>query len=464
MYSLTDIVTGTGGALDSQFAGPANLILRDVVIDSRQAGPGSLFVALPGAIADGHQFIADAVGRGALAVLARSDWQPAEAPPPGVAVVRVADTLQGLQALATWWRGRFPALRVVGITGSIGKTSTKEYTAAVLATHFRVHRSEGNLNSETGLPLSVLGLLPEHEVAVFEMGGGARMGELTDLAAIAQPQVGVITNVSHSHLANMGTLENLAHHKGELVRALPASGVAVLNYDDEWVRGMAAESPAPVITYGLDPAADVWANEIESQGLHGIHFTLHYQGEAWRLRLRLLGLHSVHTALRAAAAALALGMNWKDIVVGLQTGEAQQLRLLVSNAVNGATIIDDSYNANPASTLAALNLLVEMPQPRVAVLGDMLELGTYEREGHIKVARRAIEVVDRLVVVGPLGRIIGEEALRCGMAPDQVFFADNNAQAVAHLRAILTPGAYVLVKGSHGLHMEEIVDELRAPA
>jgi UDP-N-acetylmuramoyl-tripeptide--D-alanyl-D-alanine ligase len=151
-------------------------------------------------------------------------------------------------------------------------------------------------------------------------------------------------------------------------------------------------------------------------------------------------------------------------VIGLQTGEAQQLRLLVANAINGATIIDDSYNANPASTLAALNLLMEMPQPRVAVLGDMLELGAYEQEGHIKVARRAIEVVGQLIVVGPLGRIIGEEALRCGMTPEQVFFADTNVQAAAHLREILTPGAYVLVKGSHGMHMEEIVDELRAPA
>ena len=463
MYTLDDIVIGTGGTLDPEYAGVAGGVLREVGIDSRAAGPGSLFVALAGTVSDGHDFIASAVSRGAQAVLVRSDWQPAAPLGSGVAVVRVSDTLRGLQALATWWRSRFPALKVIGITGSIGKTSTKEYLAAVLGECYTVLRSEGNLNSETGLPLSVLRLRAEHEVAVFEMGGGTRMGELSDLAAIAQPQIGVITNVSHSHLASMGTLENLAYHKAELVRALPADGVAVLNYDDERVRAMAAQSPARVLTYGLDPAADIWAGDIESQGLKGVLCTFHYGKEALHLRLPLLGVHSVHTALRAAAAAEAVGMNWKDIVIGLQKGDRQQLRLLVVQGINETTLLDDSYNANPASTLAALNLLHEMPAPRVAVLGDMLELGAYEEEGHIKVARRAIEVVDRLLVVGPLGRIIGEEALRCGMKPEAVAFAQTNSQAIDLLRRTLTPGTFVLVKGSHGMHMEEIVEELRVP-
>ncbi len=463
MYTLDDILIGTGGTLDPEYPGAAGLVLREVGIDSRAAGPGSLFVALAGTVSDGHRYIADALGHGAQAVLVRSDWQPAAPLGPGVAVVRVADTLRGLQALATWWRGRFPALKAIGITGSIGKTSTKEYLAAVLGECYTVLRSEGNLNSETGLPLSVLRLRAEHEVAVFEMGGGARMGELSDLAAIAQPQIGVITNVSHSHLASMGTLENLAYHKAELVRALPADGVAVLNYDDELVRAMAAQSPARVRTYGLDPASDIWADGIESQGLKGVLCTLHRGDEALHLRLPLLGVHSVHTALRAAAAAEAVGMNWKDLVIGLQKGDRQQLRLLVVQGINETTLIDDSYNANPASTLAALNLLREMPAPRVAVLGDMLELGAYEEEGHIKVARRAIEVVDRLLVVGPLGRTIGEEALRCGMKPEAVSFAQTNDQAIDLLRRTLTPGTFVLVKGSHGMHMEEIVEELRVP-
>jgi UDP-N-acetylmuramoyl-tripeptide--D-alanyl-D-alanine ligase len=460
MYTITDILTGTGGTLDPSSPG-ADQSFSEVVIDSRQATPGSLFVALQGLEHDGHAFIMDALGHGARGLLVRADWQPAIAVGPGVAVIRVPDTLQALQEWARHWRSRF-SVRVVGITGSIGKTSTKEVAAAVLARRFTVLKSPGNLNSQTGLPLSVLKLTPDIQVAVFEMAGGEWMGEITRLAEIAQPEIGVITNVSHSHLANMGTMERLAEHKAELVRALPAQSTAILNADDPYAAAMRAFAPGRVMTYGLDPGADMWADEIDSRGLAGVQFTLHTGAERLRIRLPLLGAHSVHTALRAASIAVALGMNWKDILEGLQTLDQQQLRLIVVPGVNSTTIIDDSYNASPASSLAALNLLNEMPAPHVAVLGDMLELGDYEREGHIKVALRAAEVVEQLVVVGALGRIIGEEALAAGMSPDRVFFAATNAQAVDYLRRALTPGSHVLVKGSHGVHMEEVVEGLRA--
>ncbi len=461
MYTLADILTGTGGALDPEGAVPLDTIFTDVTIDSRQATPSSLFVALQGLAQDGHEFVMDALGHGARGLLVRDSWQAPLPTGPGVAVIRVADTLAALQAWARYWRGRFP-VRVVGITGSIGKTSTKEVTAAVLARRFQVLKSPGNLNSQTGLPLSVLRLAPETQVAVFELGGGEWMGEITRLTEIAQPEIGVITNVSHSHLANMGTMERLAEHKSELIRALAPTSTAILNADDPYVIAMRAVAPGRVLTYGLDPSADLWADEIESQGLNGVQFTLHTGAEDSRIRLPLLGAHSVHTALRAASVAVALGMNWGDILRGLQMLDQQQLRLLVVPGVNQSTLIDDSYNANPASSLAALNLLNEMPGTHVAVLGDMLELGEYEREGHVKVALRAVEVVERLVVVGPLGRIIGEEALAAGMGPDRVFFAATNAQAVDHLRRVLTAGSYVLIKGSHGVHMEDVVEGLRA--
>jgi len=433
-----------------------------VVIDSRQATPGSVFVALRGEVHDGHAFVMDALGHGARGLLVARTWAPPVPLGPGIAVIRVDDPLRALQDWARHWRSRF-ATRVIGITGSIGKTSTKEVTAAVLARRYTVLKSPGNLNSQTGLPLSVLKLSAETQVAVFEMAGGEWMGEITRLAEIAQPEIGVITNVSYSHLANMGTMERLAEHKAELVRALPAQSTAVLNTDDPYVIAMRAVAPGRVFTYGLDPGADLWADEIESRGLAGVQFTLHTGSERLRIRLPLLGAHSVHTALRAAGVAVALGMNWRDILEGLQTLDQQQLRLIVVPGVNNTTIIDDSYNANPASSLAALNLLSEMPGAHVAVLGDMLELGEYAREGHVKVALRAVDVVDHLVVVGQLGRIIGEEALAAGMDRDQVFFAATNAQAVDHLRRVLTPDSYVLIKGSHGVHMEEIVEGLRAP-
>jgi UDP-N-acetylmuramoyl-tripeptide--D-alanyl-D-alanine ligase len=441
-------------------------VLREVVIDSRTAGPGTLFVALPGQVYDGHEFVVDAVGHGAQAALVRTDWQPPGPLGAGVALIRVPDTLRGLQALATWWRSRFPALKVIGITGSIGKTSTKEYTGAVLATAMQVFRSEGNYNSETGLPLSVLRLQPQHEVAVFEMGGGSRMGELSDLAAIAQPQVGVITNVSHSHLASMGTLDNLAFHKGELVRALPPAphGVAVLNYDDERVRAMAATTPARVITYGLNPAADLWADEIESRGLSGVQFTLHRAEEAMRLRLPLLGVHSVHTALRAAAACEAVGMNWKDIVVGLQTGEAQQLRLLVAAGINGTTIIDDSYNANPASMAAALQTLKMLCQEgrAVAVLGDMLELGTGTEEAHRELGRLAATCVERLYVLGEMAQEVARGAAEGGLPAAGIVVAKDHEEISAELIGWLKDGDCVLFKGSRGMRMERVAQSVRA--
>lgn len=461
MFTLADILTGTGGALDPTSEVGAETTFAEAIIDSRQATPGSVFVALQGQAQDGHAFVMDALGHGARGLLVRADWQPPAPLGPGIAVVRVADTLPALQAWAQAWRGRFP-VRVVGITGSIGKTSSKEVAAAVLARRFNVLKSPGNLNSQTGLPLSVLRLQPDTQVAVFEMAGGEWMGEITRLAEIARPEIGVITNVSHSHLANMGTMDRLAEHKAELIRALPPQSTAILNADDPYASAMRPLAPDRVIMYGLDPAADLWADEIDSRGLAGVQFTLHTGAEKLRIRLPLLGAHSVHTALRAAAVAVALGMNWRDILEGLQTLDQQQLRLIVVPGVNQTTIIDDSYNASPASSLAALNLLDELPEPHVAVLGDMLELGEYEHEGHLKVALRAAQVADELVVVGMLGRIIGEEALAAGMDRDRVFFAATNAQAVDHLRRVLTPGSHVLIKGSHGVHMEEIVEGLRA--
>ncbi|HEX8220280.1 MAG TPA: cyanophycin synthetase, partial [Chloroflexia bacterium] len=237
---------------------------------------------------------------------------------------------------------------------------------------------------------------------------------------------------------------------------------AVLNGDDPLVRGMSEVASARVLLYGLDPQWDIYATDIEGQGLQGVHFTLHVKatGDRWRIRLPLLGRHSVHTALAAAGAAHAAGMDWDSIIMALQRLDAQ-VRLLVVPGYNGSTLIDDSYNASPDSTMAALNLLEEMPGQRVAVLGDMLELGSYEREGHLKVARRAAGVAHRLVVVGSLGRLIGEEALRSGMPQDRVFFAADNEQVAVYLKRVLKAGDYVLVKGSRGLKMEQIVDALK---
>jgi len=463
MLTLDDILQGTGGRLDApaDVTAMRGLTFTRVVTDSRGSLDGALFVALRGERVDGHSFVLDAAGHGAAGALVREDWQPPEALPPDVALIRVGDPLQALQRLAAYHRGRYD-VQVVGVTGSVGKTSTKEVIASVLSNCFSTLKSVGNLNNEIGLPLTLLGLTPEHEKAVLEMGAGYALGELTLLCDIARPEIAVVTNVGPVHLERMGTIERIALNKSELVRALPESGTAVLNGDDPLVLAMRGVTRAKVITYGLSEDCDIWADSIESHGLSGVHFTLKAGcgGEQWRVRLPLMGRHSVYTALAAAGAAHAAGMAWDQIISALQS-LAAQVRLLITPGYNGSTLIDDSYNAAPASTIAALNLLAEMPGRRIAVLGDMLELGSYEREGHLKVAERAAQVSERLVVVGKLGRLIGEESLRRGMVPECVFFAADNVQVIEYLRSILRPGDHVLIKGSRGLRMDEIANALK---
>ncbi|MDQ6694624.1 MAG: UDP-N-acetylmuramoyl-tripeptide--D-alanyl-D-alanine ligase [Chloroflexota bacterium] len=464
MFTLEDILEGTQGRLD-EAAGALTMTglgFTHVAIDSRGDLSGALFVALPGERVDGHSFVLDAAGHGALGALVRSDWQ---APPSlawSVALVRVDDPLVALQRLAAWWRARHN-LQVIGITGSVGKTSTKEVLASVLSSRYRTLKSEGNLNNEIGLPVTLLNLNDLHEKAVLEMGAGYELGELTMLCEWARPEIAVVTAVMPVHLERMGTIERIALNKSELPRSLPANGTAVLNADNPYVKAMIAVTCARVFLYGIEESYDLCASDIEGHGLQGVHFTMHERegGRSWRVKLPLLGRHSVHTALAAAGAAYAAGMDWESIVHALQRLDAQ-VRLIVVPGHNGSTLIDDSYNASPDSTLAALNLLEEMPGERIAVLGDMLELGSYEHEGHAKVARRAAVMAHRLVVVGSLGRLIGVEALRSGMAPEKVFFAADNEQVVEYLRRVLKPGAHVLVKGSRGLHMEQIVDALKA--
>ncbi len=468
MLTLADLIEGLSGRRPRDAAQP----LRYFVIDSREVGPGDVFVAFRGEKTDGHFYVTDAFGRGAVAAIVEQEL-PIEALHIDLrsdvtqrsvkqwtlpVVIRVDQALIALQALAKWWRSRLTKLRVIGITGSVGKSSTKELSAAVLQRDFVVLKNEGNLNNEIGLPLTLLQLEPKHERAVLEMGMYAP-GEIARLADLSQPVVGVITLVGPVHLERLRSIEAIAEAKAELVQALPPDGVAILNYDDAWVLAMREKTRAQVVTYGLDPQADLWADEIVSEGLEGIHFTLHYGDEAFHVQVPLLGRHSVHTALRATAVGLAEGMSWDHILEGLQDRRAQ-LRLVAVPGPNGSMILDDSYNASPASMIAALNLLAELNGRKIAVLGDMLELGSYEDEGHRMVGLRAIDASDILVTVGALGRTIALEALKNDMPHDRVKVCETNEEATEYLNSIVQPGDMILIKGSRGLHMEDIVNAL----
>ncbi len=451
----------------------ASLLISEAAIDSRQVIPAGMFVALKGERVDGHDYVEQAFAKGAHLALVQRDLDfncpvidlrkgslgPQMTIPVPPFVLRVEDTLKALQDIARYWRRKHD-LHVIGITGSVGKSTTKELIAEVLSQRYRVLKNPGNLNNEIGLPLTLLHLSPGHQVAVLEMGFYIP-GEITFLCDLALPQIGVITNVGTVHAERAGSQEIIAKGKAELVRALPPApdGIAILNYDDPWVQPMAEQTRANVFYYGLDPRADLWADNIESLGLKGITFQMHFQNEVLHVRIPLIGRHSVHTALRAAAVGVVEGMTWSEIMAGLRHSHTQ-LRLVVVNTINGALLVDDSYNSSPESTLAALNLLEEIDGRKVAVLGDMLELGPYEAEGHEIVGRRAAEVANLLVTVGDLGKKIGEAARGSGLTDDAIINCDTVPQAIEKLQKLLVQGDVALIKGSHGLRMDRIAAAL----
>jgi UDP-N-acetylmuramoyl-tripeptide--D-alanyl-D-alanine ligase len=445
--------------------------LAAVVMDSREAVPGSLFVAHRGERVDGHDYVAHAFAQGAVAALVekevagefitldlRGDAVPEPAALTTPLCLLVEDTIAALQTTALAWRNQFE-VEVVGVTGSVGKTSTKDLIHNVLSTSYHTFKSPGNRNSVLGLPLALFELRPYHQMAVLEMAMYTP-GEIARLCQLTQPQIGVVTLIGPVHLERAGSMEAILAAKQELVEALPADGVAILNRDDERVMSMAAHTQARIFTYGLDARADLWADNIHSMGLDGVRFTLHYRDEALSVHVPLLGRHSVHTALRAAAVGLVKGLGWQEIVKGLRHLSATQLRLVAVPGPAGSIIIDDTYNSSPDSALAALNLLADLDGRRVAVLGDMLELGRVEEESHRLVGRRAADVADLLVTVGQRATWIAEEALKVGMRPTMVHTIAEVETAIPALESLIRPQDMVLIKASWGMRLDRIVAAL----
>ena len=404
--------------------------------------------------------MADAVRAGASVVIVE---RPVDLPNGAdVALVQVADPLVALQELAAWWRAR-SSVRVVGITGSTGKTIAKEIVADVLARTLRVLRNEGNLNSETGLPMTLLRLEPAHQAAVLEMSMYAE-GEIARLAELARPEVGVVLAVHPTHLERAGSLEAIARAKAELPAALPADGLAVLNADDSRVAAMRDITPATVRTFGLGLEADVRATDIESHGVRGTSFTLEAPWGRRRLRSATPGRHLVPHALAAATVADHLGVPPDEVEAALAAGSHADHRMAVVEATAGATVIDDTYNASPVSVAAALDFLGESPlgpgRARYAVLGDMLELGPDEERLHREIGAAAASVADALVTVGERGRWIAEGARAAGLR--RVTDVRDAEEAVLAVERDLAPGVgdILLVKGSRGIELDRLVAAL----
>lgn len=436
----------------------SDLTFTSITNDSRQAQPGSLFLAIEAA-RDGHEYIADARARGAIGVLARraislDEWLP-PAERADFAYVVVPDPIAALQRVARAHREQLSEVGVIGITGSVGKTSTKEAIAQVLRRRLRVLANPGNLNNEIGLPITLLDLTPAHDRAVLEMGA-YQVGEIAALCELARPEVGVVTMVGPTHLESFGSMDAIERGKGELVEALPETGLAVLNGDDERVRRMAGRAACPFVFFGLGENNLVRATHVQSHGLEGISFRLRQGGQETEVRTPLIGRHSVYACLAASAVAFADDLDVEEVAAALAEPPTR-LRLKPLPGRNGSTVLDDSYNAAPVSTIAALDVLAEHAGRRVAILGDMLELGDEEDEGHRRVGRRAATAADLLIAVGPRARLIGAEAERAGLAniryvgaADEVDFAPERNDLV-------------LVKASRSVGLDRVIPQLVEP-
>ena len=457
-FTVQDIVRAAQGAL---VTGDLGVPVTGVSIDSRTLGVGDAFFAIRGHRLDGHAFLADAAGRGASCVVVHA--LPDEAPA-NVPLVLVEDTTRALGRLGAWHRSRFQ-VPVVGVTGSNGKTTTKELVAGVLATRWNVLKPTSSFNNQWGLPLTLLALSPEHQAVVLELGSQAP-GEIAYLTGLAQPTVGVVTTVAHSHTELLGSLDGVREEKAALVRAIPPEGVVALNADDPRVAGMARDSRARVVTYGWSREAQVRAvGEVRGNG-SGVAFTLETGGGRIDVTLAFAGRHNVTNALAAAAVGSALGIPLDEIARGLEAARPARGRC-VWRAAGDVRILDDTYNANPVSVRAALATAgaacAADPAPLrlVVVLADMLELGAITADAHREVGRAVAEAgAAEFVGVGRHMQLAVEAARASGLAEARhcATFEDT----VAHLLKRLVPGDIVLVKGSRSMRMERVVDALVA--
>jgi UDP-N-acetylmuramoyl-tripeptide--D-alanyl-D-alanine ligase len=450
--TVGDVVEGTSGVV----AGPEDgRPIAGVSIDTRTLQPGQMFVAIAGPNFDGHDFVADAVQKGAAAVMVHRDLAP---PMPPVPVVRVADTTQALKDLGRHVRLQ-AAIPVAAVTGSAGKTTTKEMLAAILSTRGEVLKTEGNLNNQYGLPLTLMRLTPEHRYAVLELGMSAA-GELRELSAIARPDVAIITMVAPVHLEFFKSVDAIADAKWEILEGLGPDGAAVLNWEDPRLRARGERRKGKVIWFGRDRACDVSAENWRGT-VHGMRFDMRMGGATLDVALPLPGPHFLLNFLAAAAAAHRLGIAPEAIAEAATHIKAAKSRGEVTRLAGGVTLLDDSYNSNPFAVDAAVVALGMSAQGRrVVFLGDMLELGRSGPDLHRETGSKLRDRADVVVGVGPLGRLISEGARAAGIAEVHEF--EDSTAAGAAAPGIVKKGDAVLVKGSRGAKMERVVEALRS--
>ncbi len=453
---LKEIVEAVDGKI---LQGNPDQIVNNMSIDSRRVKPGDLFFAIIGENNDGHNFIPEAVDNGAKIVITSRSINPYS----GLAIILVRDTTRALQDLASYIRDKIKSLKVIGITGSAGKTTTKDIIASILGEEKKVLKSKGNYNNEYGLPLSLLELDGNEDIAILEMAMRHK-GDISRLAEIAKPDVGIITNIGPAHLENLKTVENIARAKEELLIGLNPDGIAVLNYDDKHIREMVNKfADLNKITISLkDKNVDYYADQIEYiKNGEESRFRVHEGDNNYILEMDRAGEHNIYNALAAIAVARAMDVSWDSIKNGIKDIEVTELRQEIRK-IDGIRIINDSYNANPLSMKAGIDSLINIDGSRkIAVLGAMLELGRIENAAHKEIGKYLYKNgVDVLVGVGSMGEIIAEGASEAGMAEQSIYIYDSNEDAAYFINKIMRSGDAILVKGSRALEMEEIVDLL----
>jgi UDP-N-acetylmuramoyl-tripeptide--D-alanyl-D-alanine ligase len=460
ILSIEEVLKATRGKL---LQGEGNTLFQGISTDSRTVTEGELFIALKGFRFDGHHYVLEALEKKAGGVVIEEDkvgdirWNGYRAK----AVIAVKDTLFALGNIALDWRRKYRT-PLVALTGSNGKTTTKEMIAACLETTFPILKTKGNLNNLIGLPLTLLTLTEKERVVVLEMGMNVP-GEIRRLTEIAEPDVGLITNIQEVHLEGMESLERLKEEKGELFRKMRRDGTILVNQDDPRVVDLASDYPGQKITFGIEHPAEVMAKEIRLGGVEGTFFTLILEGEAMEIHLRLLGRHFIPNALSAIAVACLFGVEVKQVKEALENFKSIPMRMEIVPLKGGKTLINDAYNANPHSMELALETLVEAKGEgrAIAVLGDMLELGNFTKEAHEQLGEKVSELsIDFLLALGEEAPIVVESAIRHGFPLERVRVVESHSEAISILKQMIQNGDWILVKGSRRMAMEKIVEGL----
>ncbi|HZK27764.1 MAG TPA: UDP-N-acetylmuramoyl-tripeptide--D-alanyl-D-alanine ligase [Thermoclostridium sp.] len=442
--------------INGRLIGDELVSVDKVSTDTRALVEGSLFVAIRGKSYDGHEFIDQAFEKGAMIVISEEEHVVSE----GTALIIVEDTIKALGELARNYIKCFD-IPIIAITGSVGKTTSKEMIAQVLSTQYNVHKTKGNFNNHIGLPLSVLELNKDHDVAVFEMGMNA-IGEIDYLSKIIRPDIGVVTNIGISHIEKLGSRQNIFSAKLEIIHGMKDNSKLILNGDDELLSGLEGLLPMPVSFYGINENSDVYAYGIESMGESGVRFNIEIGNQEVKIILPVPGIHNVSGALTAVACGLELGISNENIKKGLAQYSNEKMRLNIFQ-YDGVKIINDSYNAAPDSTMAAITVLREVAGARrsIAVLGDMFELGEYAAQAHEDVGAFAVrENIDYLIAIGDLAKDYVIGAVKAGMSDNNIKHFSNSESAVGFLKGFIKLYDVVLFKGSRGMNLDKVIENI----